>query len=414
MKTIEVNEGYLVLAAEAQQKPMFALAQKRVFLVPNMPYGAQEILPGDVGTQTAGLLAEIKAQVVGLDDATDVLGLGLLSGGNVFMWSLPGAAKSTISRLLAEGVDGWMFRLNLSPATGEEELFGPYSIAALKKDIQERAWARTAVADIAMFDEWDKASDTVRNVLLQAMEEHTVTTNDGEMPIPLLLGIGAANSVLGAGSQNASWDRFLFRIMVHYPDEYADLFDVVAGRKPMQTRIDKADVMLVQGWVDYMTLSMPGEIKTGMLNIHEQLKKKGVAVSGRRFVRWMNAVVASALLDGRDTPTMDDLFTGANILWVNPDEMDEVHKVVGALSDAEKGVLVRAGGILENVENTIPTLSKDTPDVFKTLFEIQAGLKKVREELGSVRKGKYQDEKERLTQLVQKLESEIADKSNEL
>ena len=414
MKTIKVKDGYLVLAAEAQQKQDLILAHGRVYLVPNKPQNAETVDPSDVGAQTAELLDEIRDQVVGLDPAIDVLGQGLISSGNVFMWSLPGAAKSTVARLMAEGIDGWMFRLNLSPATGEEEIFGPYSLEALKRDVQERAWARTAVADIAMFDEWDKASDTVRNVLLQAMEEHTVTTNQGEMPIPLLLGIGAANSIVGAGVHNAAWDRFLFRIMVQYPDEYANLFDVAGGRRSIKTRIDKSDIMLVQGWVDYMTLSMPEEIKAGMLNIHDQIKKKGVSVSGRRFVRWANAVVASALLDGRDSPTQDDLFTGANILWVNIDEMDEVQKVVGALSDAEKGILVRAAGVLENVETSLVGLTTDTPDVYKLLFDLQSGIKRVREELDGVRKKRHQDEKGRILSLAQRLESDLTEKSDEL
>ena len=408
MKYIKTDNG--VISTDEKNHQM-RLAQGHAYLHQSPSSGAVEIQPEDVGKEVANLRDEIASQLVGLEQAVHLLAMGLVSGGNVFLWSLPGAAKSTMARMMAAGISGDFFSLNLGPDTGKSDLFGPPSLSAMKKDQWERAWSRVATAHITLFDEWDKASQVVHNQLLTAMEEKLVTTNKGNKNIPLLLGIAAANEVVDPNPRNASWDRLLFRMQVKYPGDYQSLLTVSGGRKPIQPRLDPEDIKLIQGWVDHQAMLLPQEIREAMSAIYAEMKRKGFEVSPRRFVRWARAIIAEALLSGRTAPDMGDLYTGASILWVKPEDMETVQKIVGASSDPEKAILVQAEATIEGVDQELVKLTHETPNVLSRVMDLQTGLNAHRKQLESIRNGGVQ--KEDLLKRIQELNSDLIDKASE-
>ena len=408
MKYIKTQNG--VISTEEKNHVM-RLAQGHAYLQKSAPSGAVEILPEDIGKEVAALRDEITSQFIGMEDAVHLMAMGLVSGGNVFLWSLPGAAKSSTARMFAAGIDGDFFSLNLGPDTGKNDLFGPPSLSAMKNDQWDRAWSRTATAHITLFDEWDKASQVVHNQLLTAMEEKLVTTNKGNKEIPLLLGIAAANDVPDPNLRNASWDRLLYRMNVKYPRDYKLLLSVFGGRKPIQPRLSPEDIQLIQGWVDHQAMNLPQEICEAMSAIYAEMKRKGHEVSPRRFVRWARAIVAEAVLDGRTDPEMGDLYTGANILWVKPEDKEKVQKIVGASSDPEKATLIQAEATIEGVDQELVKLNKDTPNVLSKVMDLQTGLNTHRKRLEGIRNGGVH--KEQLLKKIQELNSDLIDKASE-
>lgn len=410
MKYIKTDQGVIV---SDPQKANLNLAHNRAFLVDSPPSEAVELDPLQVGCEVGDLIKEISGQLVGMEETTHLLALGLISGGNVFLWSLPGAGKSTIARLLAAGIDGECFFINLSPSISMNDLIGPPSISALKKDKWDRALSGVPKTHFAVFDEWDKGSKVVHNLLLQAMEERTVKTSDGNKRIPLLLGIAAANDIPDPSIKNAIWDRLLFRMQVKYPGNYQSLLDATGGRKPVQPRLSPGDIQLVQGWVDYQALRLPREIKEKMGEIYAEMKRKGMIVSPRRFVRWAHAIVAEALINGRTKPEMRDLYTGAYILWVDLKDMEQVHKLVGASSDPEKAILVQSEATIENVNQELSKLKTETPDVLSIVMNLQTGLNTYRKQLEGIRNGGNVEKKEQLLKQIQELNSDLLDKASE-
>ncbi|TFG48119.1 MAG: hypothetical protein E4H33_04755, partial [Anaerolineales bacterium] len=136
MKYIKTQNGVIVTD---EKNHLMRLAQGHAYLLQSPPNGAVEIKPADIGKEVAGLRDEISDQLVGLEQAVHILAMGLVSGGNVFLWSLPGAAKSTMARMWAAGISGEFFSLNLGPDTGKNDLFGPPSLSAMKQDQWDRA-----------------------------------------------------------------------------------------------------------------------------------------------------------------------------------------------------------------------------------------------------------------------------------
>ncbi|MCK5794414.1 MAG: MoxR family ATPase [Anaerolineales bacterium] len=409
MKYIKTDNG--VISTE-DKNHLMRLAQGHAFLQSSPPSGGTEIEPLDIAVEVVQLRDEISSQFVGMEQAVHLLALGLVSGGNVFLWSLPGAAKSTMARMLAAGISGDFFSLNLGPDTGKSDLFGPPSLSAMKKDQWDRAWSRVATAHITLFDEWDKASQVVHNQLLTAMEEKLVTTNKGNKTIPMLLGIAAANEVVDPNPRNASWDRLLFRLQVKYPGDYKSLLTVAGGRTPVRPRLEPEHIQLIQGWVDNKAIHLSREIREAMSAIFSEMKRKGFEVSPRRFVRWARAIVAEALLDGRTEPEMIDLYSGANVLWINPDDAETVQKIVGASSDPEKAILIQAEATIEGVDQELGKLTQDTPNVLSKVMDLQTGLNAHRKQLEGMRNGGAQ--KEQMLKKIQDLNSDLIEKASEL
>jgi len=409
MKYIKTDNG--VISTEEKNHVM-RLAHGHSFLQSSPPSSGTEISPLDIAAEVVRLRDEISSQFVGMEQAVHLLAMGLVSGGNVFLWSLPGAAKSTMARMMAAGISGEFFSLNLGPDTGKSDLFGPPSLSAMKKDEWDRAWSRVATAHITLFDEWDKASQVVHNQLLTAMEEKLVTTNNGNKTIPMLLGIAAANEVVDPNPRNASWDRLLFRMKVKYPGDYQALLTVAGGRTPVSPRLEPEHIQLIQGWVDNKAIYLSREIREAMSAIYAEMKRKGFEVSPRRFVRWARAIVAEALLDGRTEPEMADLFSGSNVLWVKPEDMETVQKIVGASSDPEKAILVQAEATIEGVSQELGKLTIDTPNVLSKVMDLQTGLNAHRKQLEGMRNGGVQ--KEQLLKKIQDLNSDLIEKASEL
>jgi len=408
MKYIQADNG--VISTE-EKNHIMRLAQGHAYLQASPPSGSTGLSPLEVGAEVLQLRDDISSQLVGMEQAVHLLAMGLVSGGNVFFWSLPGAAKSTMARMLAAGISGEFFSLNLGPDTGKSDLFGPPSLSAMKNDQWDRAWSRVATAHITLFDEWDKASQVVHNQLLTAMEEKLVTTNTGNRTIPMLLGIAAANDVVDPHPRNASWDRLLYRMQVKYPGDYQSLLTVAGGRTPVRPRLEPEDIQLIQGWVDNKAIQLPREIQEAMSAIYAEMKRKGFEVSPRRFVRWARAIVAEALLAGRTEPEMADLYTGANILWVKPEDIETVQKIVGASSDPEKAILVQAEATIEGVGQELGKLTKDTPNVLSRVMDLQTGLNAHRKQLESIRNGGVL--KDDLLKRIQDLNSDLIDKASE-
>ncbi len=156
MKTIDIDGKSLVLIEHldgAGPQPERLLAHERVALLSAPPPGAAAIDVDALLEQVRQLGKEIKAQLVAMEEEVDLVLTALLSGDTVFFLSLPGAAKTTLARLVARGVGGKFFRRNLTPDTSHNDLFGPLDPTKVQQGIWGRRLAGVATATVANIDE---------------------------------------------------------------------------------------------------------------------------------------------------------------------------------------------------------------------------------------------------------------------
>ena len=367
MKTIEYEGRNIVLMRDAESingsQPERFLARGRAGLYQDTPKNATQV---DVPTLIQNINAlgdEIKCQLVAMDEEVDLVLTALIAGETVFFLSLPGAAKTTLARLIAQGIDGNFFRKNLTADTSRNDIFGPLDPEKIKQGQWGRKLAGLATATVANVDEVFRASGPVLDMLLEALEEHTLAEPDTIHELPLVLGISASNELVNATIHNAFWDRLIIRKEVSYPTRAEDwevLLSSPHGTVPIKTRIDPTEIMLVQGLVELMAGDLPTEIVKRMTRIKLQLDKRGIPVSPRRFLAWARVATASSILLGQTPMGSKSLLVGQHILWISQEDIPEVRDIVGRLSDPERGVLLAAAAdlehILANLDNEDTTL----------------------------------------------------------
>jgi MoxR-like ATPase len=189
-------------------------------------------------------------------------------------------------------------------------------------------------------------------MLLEAYEEHTLSEPDGTHRLPLLLGIAASNELVNATSQNAAWDRILLRKEVSYPNRPGDWEQILhsdAGRRPISTRLDPEEIMLVQAYIEHRATALPDDVNARMVRIRSKLSKDGIPVSPRRFRGWARAATAHSMLKGEREVSPKSLLIGQHILWIGLEERDPVRNVVAQLSDPERQILLAAGADVEDI-----------------------------------------------------------------
>jgi len=418
MKTIEYEGRHIVLMRDAESmngsQPERVLARGRAGLYRDTPKNATQV---DVPTLIQSINAlgdEIKCQLVAMDEEVDLVLTALIAGETVFFLSLPGAAKTTLARLIAQGIDGKFFRKNLTADTSRNDIFGPLDPEKIKQGQWGRKLAGLATATVANVDEVFRASGPVLDMLLEALEEHTLAEPDTIHELPLVLGISASNELVNATIHNAFWDRLIIRKEVSYPTRAEDwevLLSSPHGTVPIKTRIDPTEIMLVQGLVELMAGDLPAEIVKRMTRIKLQLDKRGIPVSPRRFLAWARVATASSILLGQTPMGSKSLLVGQHILWISQEDIPEVRDIVGRLSDPERGVLLAAAADLEHILANLD--NEDT--TLEHLVQWQAKIQKHQKLIeAKVTAPDLFNEKEKLTKQFQDAGASMIARSSEL
>jgi MoxR-like ATPase len=354
MKWIETHDGKFLAPLEGSHAmpPELLLARERVGLFQSPPEPSEPVEPAELMARAKRLIDEIASQLVAMQEEIELALVALLAGENLFFLSLPGAAKTTLSRMIAQGVEGRLFRINLNPDVSRNDLFGALDPAALREGRWARKLSGLATASVAIIDELFKASGSVMNMLLEAYEEHTLSEPDGTHRLPLLLGIAASNELVNATPQNAAWDRILLRKEVSYPSRPGDweqLLHSDGGRRPIATRLDPQEIMLLQAYVEHRATALPEDVIGRMVRIRTRLGKDGIPISPRRFLGWARATTAFSMLKGEREVSSKSLLVGQHILWIGLEERDAVRNVVAQLSDPERQVLLAAAADVEEI-----------------------------------------------------------------
>src|SRR5471032_2981018 len=148
----------------------------------------------------------------------------ILARGHLLIEDVPGVGKTTLSHALARllGLDYQriQFTSDLLPA----DIIG-VSIFD-RENSSFRFHAGPIFAQIILADEINRASPKAQSALLEAMEEHQVTTEGETRPLPEpFFVIATQNPLHQVGTfplPESQLDRFLMRIELGYPDSGAE------------------------------------------------------------------------------------------------------------------------------------------------------------------------------------------------
>jgi len=406
--------------------PELMLARQRIGLYNQKPSIGTEMDLAAFLDQVRTLEKEINSQLVKMTEPIHIMMLGLLSGDNPFYLSLPGAAKTTMGRMLGSAVEGEFFRKNLNPDMSASDLFGPISLAGIQAKKQTREWAGAATATVAFVDEFYKGSSAIQNSLLDVAEERTVSDPHGTYPVPMLILLGASNEITGADARNAMWDRWSFRYELKYANRKDDIISTLSaqgGRKPLSVLLSKDEVLLCQALVEYMSLNLPGDIQNKMSEILVKLSEgdpngntPAIQPSPRRWMVWGRAFCAQTLLAGGQMKS-ESLLVGKDILWIEPEQREYVFKVIGGSSSPERAIIMSAQSDIEQIRNEANALITDTQNSQRMTLITQkvAYVKTMGEQIDRVLDSpEYKDDKAQLLLDLKDLRVELLEVMNKI
>jgi len=190
--------------------------------------GVSEELRTEIAAQ-ADLLQRVRAEVakviVGQTYMIDRLLMALIADGHVLVEGIPGLAKTTAIKTLAEAVHTGFSRIQFTPDLLPADLLGTQIFRVDQHDFQVKQGP--IFTNLLLADEINRAPAKVQSALLEAMQERQVTLGDEtfDLPDPFLV-LATQNPIEQEGTYplpEAQVDRFMLKLRVDYPDRQEEM-----------------------------------------------------------------------------------------------------------------------------------------------------------------------------------------------
>jgi MoxR-like ATPase len=167
----------------------------------------------------------IASRIIGQQKFIDSMLICLLSDGHLLVEGMPGLAKTTAVKALAESLEGDFHRIQFTPDLLPSDLIGTDIYRHERGEFEFRPGP--LFHNILLADEVNRAPAKVQSALLEAMGEHQITVGQRTYPLPkLFMVLATQNPVEQEGTYTlpeAQLDRFLMQAVVTYPTRDEEL-----------------------------------------------------------------------------------------------------------------------------------------------------------------------------------------------
>nr|WP_290221044.1 MoxR family ATPase [Trichocoleus desertorum] len=258
--------------------------------------------------------------IVGQPALVRQLLIALLANGHVILEGVPGTGKTLLVKVLAQLVQADFRRIQLTPDILPSDILGTNIF-----DLNTRSFILKkgpVFTEILLADEINRTPPKTQAALLEAMEEQQVTLDGESMPLPSLFWVIATqNSLEFEGTYplpEAQLDRFLFKILVDYPDAKAEKQMLLNSQAGFQSRrLDLARLkaiatveQILQARQAAKAVKVEEPVLDYLLAVVQRTRQHpdlALGASPRAAVAWLQVSKAQAWLSGRDFVTPDDI-----------------------------------------------------------------------------------------------------------
>ena len=283
---------------------------------------------GDIASLGAGLdrlRAAIGQIIFGQQDIVDQTLITLLAGGHALLVGVPGLAKTRLVETLATVLGLDERRIQCTPDLMPADILGSEVLEEAADGTRSfRFLPGPVFSQLLMADEINRASPRTQSALLQAMQERKVTVAGSarDLPAPFHV-LATQNPLEHEGTYplpEAQLDRFLMQIDVSYPDRDAELKMLMdtTGSTPQQAERVLSPGELLNAQKIVRRLPVGEKVTEAILDIVRSGRPEDSPIAEvRQHLSWgpgprasqslMLAARAKALLDGRLSPTIDDV-----------------------------------------------------------------------------------------------------------
>lgn len=256
---------------------------------------------------------EVKRAYVGPASTLEVLLVALLARGHVLLEGVPGVAKTTLAKSFSATLGCQFKRIQFTPDLLPADITGTFILNPRDNAFVLRRGP--IFSQIVLGDEINRAPAKTQSALLEAMAEHQVTI-EGEthrLEEPFMV-IATQNPVEQEGVYplpEAQLDRFLAKIIIHYPNEDEERRIYMTYNQPVpepQRVLSPADILRLRElsesvFVDDAILNYV----LGLTRFTRSHRHCALGTSPRAGLALLHSAKARALVHGRDYVLPDDV-----------------------------------------------------------------------------------------------------------
>lgn len=261
---------------------------------------------------------EIGKVIVGQPEMIDLLITAILADGHVLIEGVPGVAKTLTAKLLSRVIDVKFSRIQFTPDLMPSDVLGTSVFNMKQSEFEFKAGP--IFSNIVLIDEINRAPAKTQAALFEVMEERQVTIdgNTYRLEHPYMV-VATQNPIEHEGTYRlpeAQLDRFLFKILVHYPSLEQE-FSIIQGHhhRKGHAPLEEVNVELNAGLIkSYRDAVQHLHVEENLMKyiaeiIHETRNHPALflGASPRASVALLNSSKAYAAIQGRDFVTPEDV-----------------------------------------------------------------------------------------------------------
>ena len=269
--------------------------------------------------------AGIGEVVLGQDAVVELAMMAILSGGHALLVGVPGLAKTLLVETIGTVMGLDSKRIQFTPDLMPADIVGSEVLEETAKGKRSFRFIQGPVfCQLLMADEINRASPRTQSALLQAMQERFVTVagQRHDLPAPFHV-LATQNPIEQEGTYplpEAQLDRFLFQIDVGFPElgTEKDILLATTGANEATAKKVITPKQLISMQKLVRQLPVGEKIVDAILTLVRNARPDQTALSEiKETVAWgpgpragqalMLATRAKALIDGRLSPSIDDV-----------------------------------------------------------------------------------------------------------
>ena len=271
-----------------------------------------------LSTAVQNIREQLKKVIVGQDEMVRLIIAALLADGHVLIEGVPGVAKTLTAKLVAASLNVGFSRIQFTPDLMPSDVLG--TPVFNPRDAVFEFKKGPLFSNIVLIDEINRAPAKTQAALFEVMEEKQITVDGKTYPMqaPFMV-LATQNPIEQEGTYRlpeAQLDRFLFKVLVPYPNEQEE-FEILSQFHQLgNTNVFSNIQSVLQG---QQIVALRGQVKT--LVMEEKLllfiarlthltrnhKSIYLGASPRASLAIMNASKAIAAINGRDFVTPEDI-----------------------------------------------------------------------------------------------------------
>ncbi len=261
------------------------------------------------------VMAEVQKHISGKSDVIELMFIALVANGHILLEGMPGMAKTTMSKALADAIEADFKRIQGTPDLEPKDIMG-YSYV---DDQTHKLMIHNGpiFTNILLIDELNRAPAKTTAGLLEVLEERQVTiagTDTQALKEPFVA-FATQNPISVDGTiqlPKVLTDRFLMKVLVTYPtmDEEREMLRM----KETETHSDIKKIIGLNDILEMQKLAqkveLPDEVAnyiTKIVNATRNDLHIVLGASPRADISFMKAGKAKALIEGRSAVTIQDI-----------------------------------------------------------------------------------------------------------